>query len=317
MTAPTDQTATASPAAPGAPVRRGRWAFLRSPGWWAMIIGVLVFATACFTVLAPWQFDRHTARSAQNAAINAAVEAPVVPVTDLLAVGTEPAGSAIWRQVTATGQFEGEGAVIRLRQDSGGSPVSEWVVPFRLIDGPQAGTVLLVDRGTVPLGDLDQAAPTPAGVVTVTGRVQADQTDPLDRPVEWQDGRLLARAIDSRTLPADLDVSGPVLAGYVQLHGDSPGVLTPIGLPQTDGGPFLSYALQWLAFGVIALIGMIVFIAREAFDPRPDDDRDDRPAAGPDGRQPAAAPPTGEERGSRPSGSRRARFDRSQLYDTD
>jgi cytochrome oxidase assembly protein ShyY1 len=270
-----------------------------------MILGVLAFATACFTVLAPWQFDRHTERAAQNAAIDAAVQAPVVPVTDLLAVGAEPSATAIWRQVTATGAFEGDGAVIRLRQDSGGSPVSEWVVPFRLTDGPDAGTVLLVDRGTVPLGELDAAAPTPDGVVTITGRVQADQTDPLDRPVEWQDGRLLARAIDSRTLPGDLAVDGPVLAGYVQLHGDSPGVLTPIGLPQTDGGPFLSYALQWVAFGVIALIGMAVFIAREAFDPRPEDDRADRGDEPPD-----AAP-------AAPARARRARFDRSQFYDSD
>ena len=45
-------------------------------------------------------------------------------------------------------------------------------------------------------------------------------------------------------------------------------MLTPIELPQTDSGPFLSYALQWEAFGVIALIGLGVFIFREFRDPR-------------------------------------------------
>ncbi len=71
------------------------------------------------------------------------------------------------------------------------------------------------------------------------------------------------------------------LQGYVQLTADSPGVLTPIELPQTDSGPFLSYALQWAAFGVIALIGLGVFIYREAADPRPPDDHVDAvPAAG-------------------------------------
>ena len=66
------------------------------------------------------------------------------------------------------------------------------------------------------------------------------------------------------------------LQGYIQLTDGSPGVLTPIELPQTDSGPFLSYALQWEAFGVIALIGLGVFIYREAADPRPPDDRDER-----------------------------------------
>ena len=85
------------------------------------------------------------------------------------------------------------------------------------------------------------------------------------------------------------------LQGYIQLTAESPGVLTPIELPQTDSGPFLSYALQWAAFGVIALIGLGVFIYREAADPRPPDDHVD-----------ASAPPTGDEPGDEPTASRRS-----------
>src|SRR4029077_1290144 len=58
------------------------------------------------------------------------------------------------------------------------------------------------------------------------------------------------------------------LQGYVQLTAESPGVLTPIELPQTDSGPFLSYALQWAAFGVIALIGLAVLSTGRTQDPR-------------------------------------------------
>jgi len=85
-------------------------------------------------------------------------------------------------------------------------------------------------------------------------------------------------------------------------------VLTPIELPQTDSGPFLSYALQWEAFGVIALIGLGVFIFREVADPRPPDDRDQPTGPGPDDSTGATAG-HGQRRRSRDG------FDRSQLYD--
>jgi len=113
------------------------------------------------------------------------------------------------------------------------------------------------------------------------------------------------------------EASEVFLQGYIQLTDSSPGVLTPIDLPQTDSGPFLSYALQWEAFGIIALIGLGVFIYREIADPRPPDDRDqgedpvvdsaDHPSSVP---SPTAAVPAGQRR-------RRSRdgFDRSQLYD--
>ena len=93
-------------------------------------------------------------------------------------------------------------------------------------------------------------------------------------------------------------------------------MLTPIDLPQTDAGPFLSYALQWEAFGVIALIGLGVFIFREAFVPRPDDGRSGRRRSGQ--RDPAAADPAAPRPGGRSRRrERRVRdgFDRSQLYD--
>src|SRR5699024_4139280 len=95
------------------------------------------------------------------------------------------------------------------------------------------------------------------------GRVQADQTDPKDRPpVPAPDGRMQYTAASS-----ELAGPGPVFGGYLQLTPDSPGVLEPIGVPQRSSGPFFSYALQWLAFGAIAVLGIGYFIYREVSDP--------------------------------------------------
>ena len=40
-------------------------------------------------------------------------------------------------------------------------------------------------------------------------------------------------------------------------------MLGALPLPQTDSGPFFSYALQWIAFGVMALLGWLYFTVRE------------------------------------------------------
>ena len=331
-----------------------RWAFLVRPGWLAMIAAVLGFAAACFLILAPWQFGRNAERSTQNDAVEAAVSASAVPVTDLMSTTAEPAAVAIWRPVTATGIYEPDRQVyVRLRQDSGGNPVSEVVVPLLLADG----TRLLVDRGYVSFSDVQEGVPLPAlptGTVTVTGRVQVDQTDPANRAAVRVDGRTEVYAINAGAVPAEDSAAGagsggPVDAdtfysGYVQLTAQSPGALGEIGLPQVDAGPFLSYALQWCAFGIIGLIGLMVFIFREATGGRPEDDHDwigrDEPPAGegwngqgrdadPAGAGPSpagpspAAPQAADGDGNNPpvpaAGSRRRRsrdgFDRSQLYD--
>jgi len=294
---------TTTPARPEAETpTRGRFAFLLSPGWIAAILAALAFAMTCFLLLAPWQFNRHSERSAQNAAINAALAAQPVPVADLMNTAGQPPQSALWRVVTATGTFDGERQVqVRLRQDSNGNPVSEVVLPFRL----DSGQLLLVDRGFVRFADVRNGVPIadpPTGRVTISGRVQAEQIDPLNRQPLVVEDRIEAYAINEGAVTSGA-TGGPIpdtefLQGYVQLTEGSPGVLTPIDLPQTDAGPFLSYALQWEAFGVIALIGIGIFVYREVAAPRPPDDHLD-------------------EGVDTPVDSRRSRqrFDRSQLYD--
>lgn len=286
-----------------------RLAFLLRPGWIAVILAGLAFAGACFFLLAPWQFNRNAERSAQNAAITAALGADPVPVSELMSTTAQPAENALWHVVTATGTFDESRQVqVRLRQNSAGQPISEVVLPFRLT----TGETLLVDRGSVSFLEVDKGvgipAP-PAGEVTISGRVQDDQLDPSQRPPVVQNGQVQVTEISAAMMrqafggPAD----EPFLAGFVQLTGPSPGVLTPIEVPQTDSGPFLSYALQWEVFGVIALAGLGVFIVREYRDPRADEpDDESRPAAPPVEPDPV---PAGRRRRSRDG------FDRSQLWD--
>ena len=294
---------------------RRRWRFLLSPGWIGVILAVLAFSAACFFILAPWQFSRNAERTAQNDAVNAAITAPPVPVGDLMSTTAQPLGDVAWRVVTATGAFDPTRQVqVRLRQDENGNPVSEVIAPFRLT----SGETLLVDRGYVSFAAVRNNVPIaalPTGQLTITGRVQDEQTDPSNRQPLVVGDHIEAYAINVAAI-GGADASEVFLQGYIQLTDGSPGVLTPIELPQTDSGPFLSYALQWEAFGVIALIGLGVFIYREIADPRPPDDRDEpvEPAIG-DSPEAAAAGAAGAT--AVPGRRRRSRdgFDRSQLYD--
>jgi len=50
---------------------------------------------------------------------------------------------------------------------------------------------------------------------------------------------------------------------YLQLVEDQPGGLGALPLPHLDAGPFLSYGIQWIAFGILAPIGLGYFIYSE------------------------------------------------------
>lgn len=233
--------------------------FLLKPGWVAFILGVIGFAVACYTLLAPWQFRRNAEREAQNAAITASYAHPPAPLASLVPGGT-PSRDVEWRQAVVRGEFvPGAEAVVRLRSVLG-RPAFEVLTAFRTDDG----RTVAVDRGFLRPDDGSQTAtvpPAPAGPVTLTARIRMDETDPQHRPPLLNAGQHQIYAADSRELA---QVTGlPVQGGYLELVENQPGGLGTLPLPDMDDGPFLSYAWQWLTFGAMALFGLVYFIRLE------------------------------------------------------
>lgn len=262
----------ADPTPAGAESPRGRFRFLASPGWIGAILAAIAFAVVCYTVLAPWQFGRHTGRAQQNEAITTAMSAPAVPVEELLgqSLSTPPAAHA-WRLVTAEGSFLPGQVAVRLRQNQAGQASSEILAAFQL----RSGAILLVDRGYVPSTQLsagDALPPPPAGVQTLIARVQPFQPDPLHRAPVQIGSHTEVYGIDAGSITG---LPGAPLPGFVQLTAESPGVFSAIGVPQTDPGPFYSYAWQWLIFGTMGLVAVGYFIFREATDPRAEREEDE------------------------------------------
>jgi cytochrome oxidase assembly protein ShyY1 len=244
--------------------------FLLRPGWLAFIALVVGFAVACYTLLAPWQFGREQQREAQERAIAASNATAPVPLAELMPAGAEVPADLEWRQVVLTGTYLPDAeAVVRLRTFAG-NPAVEVLTPMRLDDG----RVVTVDRGYAPV-DGGQATATypapPAGTVTVTARLRPDQSDPSKRPPVRGEGPPQLYAADSRVLGATVESALPpntVLSpGILQLAAGQPGVLAPVEVAPTvaSTAPFtnFSYALQWLTFGLIALVALGYFIRLE------------------------------------------------------
>lgn len=246
--------------------------FLLRPGWLALIAVVLGFVVACYTLLAPWQFGREAQREAQQQAIDAANTAPPVPLAQLVEPGAGVTPDVEWRQVEVTGTYlPDDQGLVRLRVVDG-RPAVEVLTPFRTSDG----RLLTVDRGTVETSSgavtPDVAAP-PAGDVTLTARLRLDQTDPEGRVLDEAGFRQLYVA-DSRLLASATGLA--LEPGWLQLAAEQPGVLNPLPVaPVAGGAPFtnLSYALQWITFGVIALLALGYFIRLELLQRRGRPDR--------------------------------------------
>jgi cytochrome oxidase assembly protein ShyY1 len=256
-----------------------RWAFLLRPAWLALFVVAIAFAYLCFTVLAPWQLGKNTKTSRENTQIANSLTAEPVPLTTLLPQQDSSAIDAQWRQVTATGRYLADAQVLARLRVIDGKPAFEVLVPFAVDGGP----TVLVNRGYVrPVqgSGVPAIPPPPSEPVTITARLRDSEALAPGKEPFRQDGAQQVYSINTAQIAT---VTGVPLAGsYLQLVDHQPGGLGVIGLPHLEAGPFLSYGIQWIAFGIIAPIGVGYFVysevrqrrreraAQEAAESRPD-----------------------------------------------
>lgn len=228
--------------------------FLR-PGWLLLAVVVVAFAVACFWLLAPWQLGKNSDNEHQNDLLRKAETTDPVPIADLYDDG-QPVKDAEWRKVLVTGTYLPEQqAVVRLRHIDG-QPAYEVLTPLQSTDG----ATYLVNRGYVTPTQgtsLPPISAPPAGEVTVEARIRSAEGTSPGREPRVEAGALQVYSIDPAVLGAAVDL--PLTDGYLQLDEGQPGGLGVMDLPQLDSGPYLSYGLQWIAFGVMAPLGLGYF----------------------------------------------------------
>lgn len=260
---------------------------LLRPGWIVLVLVVAGFAWVCFTQLAPWQLGKNTATEARNDRISASFAEAPVELSSLVSAPSGPTVDQEWRVVTTTGSYLVSEQVLARLRTVDGTAAYEVLVPFRT----DAGDTVLVDRGYVrPVVGTSAPAvdPAPAGTVTLQARVRRDE------PVDPTRAPLLVRGVEQVygiNAGTVAELSGTTISpGYLQLTDGAPGVLGVLPLPQTDSGPYLSYGLQWLAFGIMAPLGLAYFVRAELRERRRDRESADGDDRAGDGAVPAPAP---------------------------
>lgn len=264
-----------------------RLAFLLRPGWIALALVAIAFAYLCFTILAPWQLGKNTRTSRENHQIEASLTADPVPVTTYLPRQDSANPDAQWRRVTATGRYLPATQVLARLRLIAGAPAYEVLTGFAV----QGGPVVLVNRGYVNPEQgtaVPAIPPPPTETVSITARLRDSGTASADgrKPIR-EGGFPQVYAIDTTQI-AQL-TGTPLTGSYLQLVEGQPGGLGVLELPKLDSGPFLSYGIQWIAFGILAPIGLGYFVFAETRARR-------RESAAQDARRDRQAPVTVEEK---------------------
>ncbi|GAC69457.1 SURF1 family cytochrome oxidase biogenesis protein [Gordonia soli] len=231
------------------------------PGWIALGVVVVAFAALCFSILAPWQLGKNSSTEHRNQLIKDAVGTAAVPLDQVTRTGAAFDPATEWREVTVTGRYLPDDQVLVRLRSVEDQPAVEVLVPFA-VNG--SDRMVLVDRGYVrpQQGSTTPAVPTaPSDEVTITARIRAGEGTSPGRGAHSEDGVRAVYTIDPGVVGTM--VGSRLDPYYLQLAADQPGSLGTIGLPQLDSGPYLSYGLQWLAFGIMAPLGACYFVYSE------------------------------------------------------
>lgn len=231
-------------------------ALLRTRRWIGFTTLVVVLIAA-FGFLSHWQWMRADEKRAQRMLVERSTSSqsplPVSPGN----VGEIPE----WEVVSATGVFD-ESRQVLVRQRPQGGANGYWVLtPL----GTEGGQETWVNRGwlaaTGPAITTPVSPPPPSGVTKVTGWWRLPETVSESSRVGLPAGMI--GAVDPSVLPGTTS-----MAGYVQLVESSPegAELVPVPRPTIDEGQNVSYAVQWILFAAVGIIGWFIFLRRESIE---------------------------------------------------
>jgi len=240
--------------------KKSRWTAVLRPSWILLILFVIAFTYVSITVLSPWQLNKDDDIVERNHQLEAAFEEDPIPYQDVFDDGSLEADKE-WKRVTLSGHYLNEDeTLLRMRPVTSG-PSYQSLVPFETTQGD----VILINRGWIEAGpanavpeDLESA---PSGQVDLNGFARLGEAVHPNPPIE-RDGYKQVYSINAETITDVTGVDG-LSTGFVQLSDDQPGGLNTIPLPSMDRGNHLSYGYQWIAFGILAPIGLGWFIYSE------------------------------------------------------
>lgn len=226
-----------------------RWA-----PWFALVV---VFSIAT-SLLSWWQFSRREERVERINQVQANYDQAVAPYESL---NFESHLSDLeWRPVSVSGRYLPESAVVVRNRPLSGRAGFLQLIPFELEDG----RILAVERGWIPAGN----------PITSPAENPLPDGEPRNlvlriRAAEPSLGRGVVAGQLASITPAELtglDQDSLITSHYGRLVLESPpSNQLPMAMPKPslDEGNHLSYALQWVLFGLMAFAAFIWAIRNE------------------------------------------------------
>ena len=220
---------------------------------WLSFTALVVLAITGFGLLSRWQWDRADERRVERIAISQAqVLDRVDAVTDL----------GEFTRVQVSGTFVDEKTqLVRQRPLDGGN--GYWVMtPLSFQTGLQTWVLRGWLGASTIATEVPFIPPAPPGEITVTGAIRNFEA-PLD------DVYGLPKGVVAKMSKEELNATvsnATVDNRIVQAISVRPGQeeLVTVPLPDIDESQNISYAVQWILFALVAIVGWFVFLRREA-----------------------------------------------------
>lgn len=218
---------------------------------WAPWLALVVLFAVATTLLSWWQFDRREERVERISQVVQNYDSAPIELADVtwLEIGNGLRAEE-WRPLNLRGTFLPENAILVRNRPLNGSPGFLQLVPFKT----DTGEVIVVERGWLPAGsDITEPLLNPLPDSQTKELVVRLRQGEADSGKESVAGRL-----DTIDL-GEFDELYPSLGIETRFYGRLASELPqpaeaplPQPKPSLNEGNHLSYALQWLLFGIMA-----------------------------------------------------------------
>lgn len=224
-----------------------------------LTLAIVVVVAAVCVRLGVWQLHRLDDRKQRNANIAARLAEGEIALTPVVL-----RDSSAYRRVWVSGVWDFERQVVVVGRPMMGIPGVYVVTPLRMDEK----NAILVERGWTPSPDaratdltllVEEDRATIHGVLLPPGGGPAIPGDEWPVYVPGVNPGSLADRFPYNLMPLVLRRTPPT-AGL-------PAFMRLVPLPELTNGPHLSYALQWFAFALIAIVGGIALSRRQSTPP--------------------------------------------------
>ena len=226
--------------------------------WLSWTILVIVFTVACW-FLSQWQFDRQNEVVAKNKLIEANYNAQAKPLVDVLEPNQAWENNLEFRSVSVTGQYLPEQSFLVRNRPLNAYPGFLQLVAFRT----EQGTVIWVERGWLPTGSTADT-PDEVPLVDEESRTLQLRLRPAEPDLERTAPEGQLSSIYLQDISSALE-DVVYTQAYGRLISESPALATGQKIPKPilSEGNHLSYALQWILFGLMAIGAVLWTLSQE------------------------------------------------------